>query len=52
MWSSVEDNGFTRRIEHAGFSVNVVHVRAKGKKGGHRHLVWLCTRGAEKVTNG
>lgn len=45
VWSSVEDNGFTRRIERAGFGVEVVHVRARGKKGGHRHLVWLGTRG-------
>ena len=41
VWSAADDRAFTRRIERAGFDVEPVEVRARGKKGGHRHVIWL-----------
>jgi spermidine synthase len=41
VWSAADDRGFTRRVERAGFDVEPVEVRARGKKGGHRHVIWL-----------
>ncbi len=37
------DASFTRRLEHAGFKVDVVSTRARGKRGA-RHVIWLATR--------
>ena len=44
VWSAADDRGFTRRVERAGFDVEPVEVRARGKKGGHRHVIWLAVR--------
>jgi spermidine synthase len=44
VWSAAPDDGFTRRVRRAGFDVEVVGVRSRGKKGGHRHTVWVATR--------
>jgi spermidine synthase len=44
VWSAAPDDGFTRRVRRAGFAVDVVPVRARGKKGGQRHVVWVATR--------
>jgi len=41
VWSAFPDNGFTRRMRRAGFEVEVVEVRARGAKGGRRHVLWL-----------
>lgn len=43
VWSSGPDTGFTRRLEQAGFKVEVVSTRARGKRGA-RHVIWLATR--------
>jgi spermidine synthase len=43
VWSSGPDEKFTRRLRHSGFTVNEVPVRAVGKRGGARHLIWLAT---------
>jgi spermidine synthase len=48
VWSAAPDPGFTRRLEHAGFDVEVVEVRARGKKGGRRHTIWLGRRQRER----
>ncbi|MDD5306096.1 MAG: spermidine synthase [Deltaproteobacteria bacterium] len=44
VWSAFLDTGFTRRMKRAGFKVEVEDVRARGRKGGPRHVVWLGTR--------
>ncbi len=47
VWSAHPDAAFTRRFERAGFEVEPIEVRAGGKKGGHRHMVWIGVRKAE-----
>ncbi len=44
VWSADPDRGFTRRFERAGFDVQSIEVRARGKKGGRRHVVWVGCR--------
>lgn len=45
VWSAAPDEGFTRRVRRAGFKVEAVPVRSRGKKGGRRHVVWIGVRG-------
>jgi len=40
VWSSGPDSAFTRRLRQAGFGVEAVNVRARGKRGA-RHVIWL-----------
>ncbi len=47
VWSSGPDAGFTRRLKQAGFSVEEVNTRARGKRGA-RHVIWL----ARKIASG
>ncbi|WP_298355016.1 spermidine synthase [Rhodoblastus sp.] len=44
VWSSAPDQDFTERLRRAGFGVEEIKVRANGKKGGARHVVWIATR--------
>jgi spermidine synthase len=44
VWSSGPNPPFTRRLREAGFAVNEVSVRATGKGGGARHVIWIATR--------
>lgn len=44
VWSSGQDPAFTRRLRQSGFSAEEVNVRANGKRGGARHVIWLATR--------
>ncbi len=44
VWSAAPDDRFTGRLRRVGFEVEVVGVRANGKKGGRRHVIWLATR--------
>ena len=44
VWSSGPDPRFTQRLRKAGFSVDEVKIRANGKRGGARHMIWLATR--------
>jgi spermidine synthase len=43
VWSSAPDRAFTRRLRQAGYDVEEVPVRARGKRGGARHVLWLAT---------
>ena len=48
MWSAGPQPAFVRRLRHAGFEVDEVKVRARGRsnrKGGAHHVVWIATRG-------
>jgi len=43
VWSAGPDNAFARRLEHAGFAVDEIQVRAhKGR--GVRHVIWAATK--------
>ncbi|WP_029351241.1 hypothetical protein [Bosea sp. 117] len=44
VWSSAPDRGFTARLCKAGFRTEEVPVRANGRRGGARHVIWLATR--------
>jgi spermidine synthase len=44
VWSSGPDQGFTERLRRAAFGVEEIKVRARGKKGGGRHILWIATR--------
>ncbi|RUM06331.1 spermidine synthase [Rhizobium chutanense] len=44
VWSSGPDPDFTRRLKHSGFSVDAVNIRANGKRGGARHVIWLAAK--------
>ena len=44
VWSSAPDAAFTRRLRQAGFATDEVNVRANGKRGGARHVIWMATK--------
>jgi spermidine synthase len=44
VWSAAPDDAFVHRVERVGFKVKPVPVRARGNKGGRRHIIWICTR--------
>jgi spermidine synthase len=44
VWSSGPDTSFTRRVRDSGFSVEAINMRANGKRGGARHVIWLAVR--------
>jgi spermidine synthase len=41
VWSAREDRRFEQRLRHAGFAVEVARVRARLKKGGPRHVIFV-----------
>lgn len=43
VWSSAPDSAFTRRLRDVGFATDEVNVRANGKRGGARHVLWMAT---------
>jgi spermidine synthase len=43
VWSSGPNPGFTQRLRNVGFDVDEVRVRANGKRGGARHIIWMAT---------
>jgi spermidine synthase len=44
VWSSGPHPSFAKRLRGAGFDVNEVNVRATGRGGGARHVIWIATR--------
>jgi len=44
VWSSGPNAAFSKRLRSAGFDVNEVTVRATGKGGGARHVIWIAVR--------
>lgn len=44
VWSSAPNRAFTERLRAADFGVDEVRVRAGGKRGGARHVIWLATK--------
>jgi spermidine synthase len=47
VWSAREDRKFEQRLRYAGFTVTVERVRARLKKGGPRHTIFLGMNRAE-----
>ena len=43
VWSAWEDRKFEQRLRHHGFSVATERVRARLKRGGPRHTIFLAT---------
>jgi hypothetical protein len=41
VWSAREDRKFEQRLRYGGFSVQVERLRARLKKGGPRHIIFL-----------
>ena len=46
IWSAWQDTKFEQRLRFHGFAVEVVRVRARLKKGGPRHTIFLARKGA------
>ena len=46
VWSSAPDAGFTAGLRKAGFLVEQVAARARGARGGGRHVIWIAARPA------
>ena len=46
IWSSGPDPSFTQRLRKTGFDVQETTVRANGKRGGARHMIWLASKPA------
>ena len=44
VWSAREDRRFEQRLRYAGFAVKVERVRARLKRGGPRHVIFVGTR--------
>ena len=44
VWSSGPNPPFTRRLRQSGFDVNEVAVRATGRGGGSRHVIWIAVK--------
>ena len=49
VWSSGPDHGFTRRLRDAGFAVEEKKVRANGRSGGARHVIWIAVKAARRT---
>jgi spermidine synthase len=45
IWSAWEDRRFEQRLRHGAFTVEVARVRARLKKGGPRHTIFLAHNG-------
>ena len=48
VWSAWDDRKFEQRLRHAGFTVEIERVRARLKKGGPRHTIFLGHRHAAR----
>ncbi len=47
VWSSGPDRRFTQRLRDARFTTEEVVSRARGARGGARHVIWIATRPAD-----
>lgn len=43
VWSSGPNATFSRSLRQAGFAVNEIAIRATGRGGGARHVIWIAT---------
>ena len=45
VWSASAEPAFTKLLRKTGFIVEEVPCRARGRKGGSHHMIWLAQRG-------
>jgi len=45
IWSASTEPAFSKLLRRTGFAVEEVTTRARGRKGGSRHMIWLAERG-------
>ena len=43
VWASGPNKQFANRLNDTGFIVDEINVRANGKRGGARHVIWIAT---------
>jgi len=44
VWSAEPDKSFSKRLRGSGFRMEEISVRARGKRGGRRHTIWLAEK--------
>jgi spermidine synthase len=44
VWASGPNRQFANRLDDTGFVVDEVKVRANGKRGGARHVIWIAAK--------
>lgn len=44
VWSAQSDAAFSKRLNVAGFSAEEIRLRANGRRGGSRHVVWIAVK--------
>lgn len=44
VWSATSHHAFAHRLHKVGFTVDEVHVRARGVRGGAHHTIWIAVR--------
>ncbi len=44
VWSVAPDEAFTQRLRNAGFEVEEIRVRSKGRHGAARHTIWIAEK--------
>lgn len=44
VWSASPDPSFSKLLRQIGFKVEEVTVRARGRKGGSHHMIWIAER--------
>ena len=44
VWSAEPGKSFSKRLRGSGFSIEEISVRARGKRGGRRHTIWLAEK--------
>lgn len=44
VWSASPDPAFSKLLRQTGFAVKELMVRARGRKGGSRHTIWLAKK--------
>ena len=44
VWSAEPDKSFSKRLRGSGFGMKEISVRARGKRGGRRHTIWLAEK--------
>ena len=49
VWSVSLNAAFAKRLGLAGYAVEEHRVRANGRGGGARHVIWLATRGDQVI---
>ena len=49
IWSAGADAIFSKRLRHAGFTVDERQIRARGPRRGAHHTIWLAARGTRQA---